>query len=330
MSTTDRTSGPGARSRLRTEAVSLGYGERTVVHAVDLDVPDGQVTVVVGPNACGKSTLLRGLARLVRARSGAVLLDGEVIHRRPTREVARRLALLPQDPVPPDGVTVADLVARGRHPHQGAFSRWGAADRAAVEEAMVLTGVADLAGRVVDELSGGQRQRVWIAMALAQGTDLLLLDEPTTYLDVAHQVEMLDLVAELNARSGTTVVMVLHDLNLAARYADRLVAMKDGVVVAEGTPAEVVTSARVEAVFGLANVVVTDPVVRAFWDHEFAAYPPRFREEAIAPVLNKIGRVLMTPAIRNIIAQPKSTIDLRFMMDDARVLIANLSGPPRI
>ena len=247
-------------TRLRTEAVSLGYGERTVVRGVDLEVPDGRITVVVGPNACGKSTLLRGMARLVRARSGAVLLDGEVIHRRPTREVARVLGLLPQDPVAPDGVTVADLVARGRQPHRGVFSRWSATDRAAVEEAMVLTGTADLAERAVDELSGGQRQRVWIAMALAQGTDLLLLDEPTTYLDVTHQVEMLDLVCELNARAGTTVVMVLHDLNLAARYADRLVAMKDGVVVAEGTPHEVVTAETVRAVFGLDNVVIAAPV----------------------------------------------------------------------
>ncbi|VXB98322.1 ABC transporter ATP-binding protein [Nocardioides sp. AX2bis] len=247
-------------SRLRTEAVSLGYGDRTVVREVTLEVLDGQVTVVVGPNACGKSTLLRGLARLVRARGGSVLLDGEVIHRRPTKEVAKVLGLLPQNPVAPDGVTVADLVGRGRHPHQGIFARWGAEDRAAVEEAMVLTDTAGLADRVVDELSGGQRQRVWIAMALAQGTDLLLLDEPTTYLDVAHQVEMLDLLAELNARSGTTIVMVLHDLNLAARYGHRLVAMRDGVVLAEGTPAEVVTSATVREVFGLDNTVITDPV----------------------------------------------------------------------
>ena len=247
-------------SRLRTEAVSLGYGDRPVVREVDLELADGEITVVVGPNACGKSTLLRGLARLVRASSGTVLLDGEAIHRRPTKEVARVLGLLPQNPVAPDGVSVADLVARGRHPHHGVFTRWSQADADAVREAMVLTDTADLADRVVDELSGGQRQRVWIAMALAQGTDLLLLDEPTTYLDVAHQVEMLDLVAELNARAGTTVVMVLHDLNLAARYADRLVALRDGVVVAEGAPADVVTAGTVESVFGLACTVITDPV----------------------------------------------------------------------
>ncbi len=247
-------------SRLRTERVSLGYGDRTVVREVTVEVPDGRTTVVVGANACGKSTLLRGLARLLRAESGSVLLDGEVIHRRPTKEVARVLGLLPQHPIAPDGVTVADLVARGRHPHQGLLGRPTLEDAAAVREAMELTGTAELAGRVVDELSGGQRQRVWIAMALAQGTDLLLLDEPTTYLDVAHQVEMLDLLAELNARRGTTIVMVLHDLNLAARYADHLVAMKDGAVVAEGVPGAVVTPSRVEEVFDLRCQVIDDPV----------------------------------------------------------------------
>ena len=186
------------------------------------------MTVIVGPNACGKSTLLRGHGPAAAAdRSGAVLLDGEAIHRQPTRQVARTLGLLPQNPIAPEGVTVVDLVGRGRHPHQGAFRRWSREDEDAVAEALELTDTLDLADRVVDELSGGQRQRVWIAMALAQGTDLLLLDEPTTYLDVAHQVEMLDLLADLNRGRGTTVVMVLHDLNLSARYADHLVAMND-------------------------------------------------------------------------------------------------------
>ena len=247
-------------TRLRTEAASLGYGDRPVVHGITVEVPDHEITVVVGPNACGKSALLRGLARLLRATDGSVLLDGEVIHRRPTKEVAKVLGLLPQTPIAPDGVTVADLVGRGRHPHQGLFARWTAEDRDAVAEAMELTGTDQLAERAVDELSGGQRQRVWIAMALAQGTDLLLLDEPTTYLDVAHQVEMLDLLAELNRRRGTTIVMVLHDLNLAARYAGRLIAMKDGVVLAEGAPHEVVTAERVESVFDLRCQVIEDPV----------------------------------------------------------------------
>jgi iron complex transport system ATP-binding protein len=247
-------------SRLVAERVSLGYAVRPVVTDLTLAVPDGRVTVVVGANACGKSTLLRGLARLLRPTSGAVVLDGEAIHARSTRDVARVLGLLPQNPVAPEGVTVADLVGRGRHPHQGAFRRWSRADEEAVARALELTGTVEVADRVVDELSGGQRQRVWIAMALAQGTDLLLLDEPTTYLDVAHQVEMLDLLLDLNRSRGATVVMVLHDLNLSARYADHLVAMKDGRIVAEGPPHEVVTEETVRTVFGLESRVVTDPV----------------------------------------------------------------------
>ncbi|SEB82440.1 iron complex transport system ATP-binding protein [Nocardioides exalbidus] len=247
-------------SRLHTEAVSLGYGDRLVVDQVSVEIPDGKVTVVVGPNACGKSTLLKGLARLVRPQGGAVILDGQEIHKRPTKEVAKVLGLLPQNPIAPDGVVVADLVGRGRHPHQGVFTRWSAEDRAAVEEAMVLTDTAGLADRVVDELSGGQRQRVWIAMALAQGTDLLLLDEPTTFLDVAHQVEMLDLLHDLNVDRGTTVVMVLHDLNLAARYADHLIAVSEGRVYAVGDPSQVLDTTLVQDVFGMQSAVIDDPV----------------------------------------------------------------------
>ncbi|WP_340540174.1 ABC transporter ATP-binding protein [Nocardioides sp. GXZ039] len=247
-------------SRLVAAEVSLGYDDRTVIESLDLAVPDGRVTVLVGANACGKSTLLRGMARLLRPRGGAILLDGDEIHRRPTKEVARTLGLLPQQPVTPEGVTVADLVSRGRQPHQGVFGRFTAADEQAVAEALAVTDTLDLAHRPVDHLSGGQRQRVWLAMALAQGTDLLLLDEPTTYLDLAHQVEMLDLLADLNEASGTTIVMVLHELNLAARYADHLVAMKDGCIVATGTPEEVVTSEIVEAVFGLDSRIIADPV----------------------------------------------------------------------
>ena len=251
---------PGGLSRLTAESLSLGYGERTVVDEVSLAVPDGAITVVVGANACGKSTLLRGLARLLRPTAGRAVLDGRAIHQMPTKEVARILGLLPQTAVAPEGVTVVDLVARGRHPHTGLWKRWSDEDDRAVAEALRLTGTLDLSRRSVDELSGGQRQRVWVAMALAQQTDLLLLDEPTTFLDLAHQVELLDVLADLNSTRGTTIVMVLHELNLAARYADHLVAMKDGQVVAEGPPNEVVTEALVRDVFGLEARVIPDPV----------------------------------------------------------------------
>jgi iron complex transport system ATP-binding protein len=240
--------------------LTLGYDGVTAVDGLSVEVPPGRVTVIVGANACGKSTLLRGLSRLLRPSSGSVLLDGRSIHDRPTREVARLLGLLPQSPVAPEGITVTDLVGRGRYPHQGWFRRWTPEDDEAVAEALSMTSMTDLAGRCVDELSGGQRQRVWIAMALAQQTDLLLLDEPTTFLDVAHQVEVLDVITDLNRTRGTTVVIVLHDLNLAARYADHLVAMRQGTVVASGAPTEVVTEQLVSDVFGMECRVVPDPV----------------------------------------------------------------------
>ena len=251
---------PPTANRLVTRKVTLGYGDRSVVTDLTTDVPDGRITVIVGANACGKSTLLRGMARLLRPISGAVLLDGHAIATLPSKRVARTLGLLPQNPVTPEGVGVVDLVGRGRHPHQGAFRRWSQEDEQAVAEALELTDTLDLADRPVDELSGGQRQRVWIAMALAQQTDLLLLDEPTTYLDVAHQVEVLDLLSDLNQVRGTTIVMVLHDLNLAARYADHLVALCEGRVVAAGPPAEVITERCVREVFGMDCRVVDDPV----------------------------------------------------------------------
>ncbi|MFE9887872.1 ABC transporter ATP-binding protein [Streptomyces scopuliridis] len=247
-------------SRIVARELTLAYEDRTVVHELNLAVPDGQVSVIVGPNACGKSTTLRALGRLLKPRGGSVLLDGTELARIPTRKIAQSIGLLPQSPVAPEAITVADLVSRGRQPHQHWWQQWSDEDERAVTDAMERTDVTALADRSVDELSGGQRQRVWIAMALAQETDLLLLDEPTTFLDIAHQVEVLDLVRRLNHDQGRTVVIVLHDLNQAARYADHLVAMKAGRIVAEGRPGEVVTAELVREVFGLESVVVPDPV----------------------------------------------------------------------
>lgn len=246
--------------RLSVEALRLGYGDRTVVDDLDLAIPPGRVTAIVGANACGKSTLLRSMARLLAPRAGQVVLDGHDLHRLPTRDVARTLGLLPQSPLAPEGIAVGDLVGRGRQPHQRMFARWSAGDDEAVTAALEATGTLDLVDRSVDELSGGQRQRVWIAMALAQQTDLLLLDEPTTYLDVSHQIDVLDLLTDLNRSRGTTIVMVLHDLNLAARYADHLVTLADGRLHAAGEPAEVLTADAVRTVFGLESHVVPDPV----------------------------------------------------------------------
>jgi iron complex transport system ATP-binding protein len=245
---------------LEVDGATIAYGDRVVLDDLDLVVPPGRISIIVGANACGKSTLLRAMARLLAPTSGAVMLDGAPITAMPTKKVATVLGLLPQTPIAPEGIVVADLVGRGRYPHQGLFSRWTAADDAAVAEALEATGSLELAERPVDELSGGQRQRVWISMALAQQTDVLLLDEPTTFLDVSHQVDVLDLVTDLNRARGTTVVIVLHDLNLAARYADHLFAVKDGRIFASGSPREVVTPETVEAVFGMASRVIDDPV----------------------------------------------------------------------
>jgi iron complex transport system ATP-binding protein len=244
---------------LEVEGLRLGYGDRVVIESLDLLVPPGKVTAIVGANACGKSTLLRALTRLLSPQNGRVLLDGKQVHRMPAKQLARTLGLLPQSPIAPEGITVADLVGRGRHPHRPMFSRWSKADDDAVASALNATETADLADRPVDELSGGQRQRVWLAMALAQQTDLLLLDEPTTFLDVSHQIEVLDLLTDLNRTRGTTVVMVLHDLNLAARYADHLVALARGRLHAAGDPASVLTEETVHAVFGLHSRVIADP-----------------------------------------------------------------------
>lgn len=237
-----------------------GYGDRSVLEGVDLELLPGRITAIVGANACGKSTLLRAMSRLLSPSRGHVLLDGKAVHRMPAKQLARTLGLLPQSPIAPEGITVADLIGRGRHPHHGMFSRWSRRDDEAVAAAMEATRTSDLAERPVDELSGGQRQRVWIAMALAQGTDLLLLDEPTTFLDVSHQIEVLDLLTDLNRARGTTIVMVLHDLNLAARYADRLVALAGGRLHVCGEPAHVLTEDTVRAVFGMESRIIADPL----------------------------------------------------------------------
>ncbi|AQP48224.1 iron dicitrate ABC transporter ATP-binding protein [Tessaracoccus aquimaris] len=240
--------------------ITVAYDSRVVISGLDFAVPSGAVTVIVGPNACGKSTLLRSMAGLHRVAAGEVRLDGESIERLGRRTVARTVAVLPQSSTAPDGVRVGELVARGRYPHQGWFGFARSDDDQIVAKALSDTGIADLADRRVEELSGGQRQRVWIAMVLAQDSDIVLLDEPTTYLDVTHQLDLLDLLADLNRERGTTVVMVLHELNLAARYADHLVMMRDGAIVAQGPPAEVVTADAIRDVFGLDSHVIPDPV----------------------------------------------------------------------
>ena len=245
--------------RLAASDITIGYDRRVISRELSVDIPDGSFTVIVGPNACGKSTLLRALSKLITPSAGQVVLDGRSISSYKAREVARVLGLLPQTSLAPDGITVADLVARGRHPHQGFMRQWSPADEAAVVAAMEATGVTELSGRHVDELSGGQRQRVWVAMVLAQQTPLMLLDEPTTFLDIAHQIELMELFTDLNEQ-GTTLVAVLHDLNQAARYATHLIAMKNGSVVAQGAPSDIVTESLVEEVFGLRCVVVPDPV----------------------------------------------------------------------
>ncbi|WP_326725198.1 ABC transporter ATP-binding protein [Streptomyces sp. NBC_00243] len=246
-------------ARLAAKGVTVGYGGRMVIDDLDVAIPPGVITTIIGPNGCGKSTLLRTLSRLLKPAKGTVVLDGDDIVKLKTRDVAKKLGLLPQAPVAPEGLTVSDLVARGRHPHQSWLRQWSSDDAAVVERALAMTGVSDLADRPVDSLSGGQRQRVWISMTLAQGTDLLLLDEPTTYLDLAHAIDVLDLVDDLH-ESGCTVVMVLHDLNLATRYSDNLIVMREGSILAQGHPRDVITAELLHEAFGLRAKVIDDPV----------------------------------------------------------------------
>lgn len=244
---------------LRANELSLAYDSRLIVEGLDLTIEIGTITALVGPNGCGKSTLLRGLARLLKPRGGSVCLNSRSIHTMSTKDLAREMGILPQSPRAPEGLTVFELVAQGRYPHQRFFNQWSTKDEAVTREALAFTSMSDLADRPLDTLSGGQRQRAWIAMTLAQETAILMLDEPTTFLDLAYQVEVLDLLHDLN-RHGRTIVMVLHDLNQACRYAHQIVAMKEGAIVAQGAPHEVITAATVASVFGLAAQVITDPV----------------------------------------------------------------------
>lgn len=246
-------------STLSTEQLTLAYEQVVIINGMTITLPSGVITALVGPNGCGKSTLLRGLARLLAPRGGAAFLDGKAIHRMPTRELARQLGILPQSPVAPEGLTVRELVAQGRYPHQSWLQQWAAEDEAAVLKALDLTGMSELADRPVDALSGGQRQRAWIAMTLAQETEVILLDEPTTFLDLAHQIEILHLLERLNRDEGRTIVMVVHDLNHATRHAQHLIAMRAGALVAAGAPREVVTPALLREVFGVEADVVPDP-----------------------------------------------------------------------
>lgn len=243
--------------RLRAESLSLGYEGRLVIDGLDIEVPHGRITSVIGSNGCGKSTLLKGLGRLLRPRSGWVTLDGVQLDRIPTRSIAQQISVLPQAPIAPPGITVLELAARGRHPRQRWFEQFSRGDEEIVRRALAATDILDLADEAVDELSGGQRQRAWISMILAQQTEILLLDEPTTFLDLAHQVDVLDLVRRLNRELGRTVLMVLHDISLAASYSDWIIAMHDGSVVAEGHPRDVVTAELLWSVFGLRAEIVT-------------------------------------------------------------------------
>ncbi|MEL6681650.1 MAG: ABC transporter ATP-binding protein [Pseudomonadota bacterium] len=250
----------GEPARLRADKLNVGFNRVPVLADLSFDIPDGQTTVIVGPNACGKSTLLRSLARLERVGTGQVILDGKSIHAQASKSVAKQLAILPQTPTAPEGLRVRDLVLRGRTPHQSPLRQWSADDAQAIENALRLTGLIDHADRPLDTLSGGQRQRAWIAMALAQDTGILLLDEPTTYLDLTHQIELLTLVQKLNAETGRTVAMVLHDINLAARFADQIVALKDGKVRYQGSPDDVITAEIMQDIFGLNCTVIRSPI----------------------------------------------------------------------
>ncbi len=252
--------GVNTTHRLKAEHLVAGYEHKTIIQDVSLTIPDSRISVFIGANGCGKSTLLKTMARLIKPTSGQITIDGRALGQIPSKQLARVIGLLPQSPIVPEGISVADLVGRGRYPHQSWFGAWTKKDYEAIEEAMAMMNITEFANLSIDELSGGQRQRVWIAMALAQQTDILFLDEPTTFLDIAYQVEILDLLTDLNRKHGTTIVMVLHDINLSARYADYIFALHSGKLIAEGEPSQVITSTLVKEVFGLDCSVVEDPL----------------------------------------------------------------------
>jgi iron complex transport system ATP-binding protein len=292
---------------LSAENLAVGYDQREIIHDLSVRIPTGKISVIVGANACGKSTLLKTLARLLKPSRGTVLLDGKSIQSIPTRAVALKLGLLPQSPTAPEGITVADLVGRGRYPRQGWIRQWTKGDDEAIADAMLSTDVLEIADRPIDELSGGQRQRVWIAMALAQETDILLLDEPTTFLDLTHQFEVLDLLVDLNKRDERTIVLVLHDLNQACRFGDHLIAMKDGAIVAEGNPSEVITEEVVQDVFGLAVKVIPDPVAGTPMVVPIGRHTTRAAQPANATTAeNPAAKALAASAAANGICRPNA------------------------
>ncbi|MGN7296334.1 ABC transporter ATP-binding protein [Fredinandcohnia aciditolerans] len=245
---------------LQTKNLHSGYDQNLILKDVNLSIPKNKISIIIGSNGCGKSTLLKTMARLLKPSDGDVYLDNKSIYEIPSKKLARTVGLLPQSPIVPEGITVADLVGRGRFPHQSMFSSWSKKDYEAVATALDMMNIAEFSDRHIDELSGGQRQRVWIAMALAQQTDILFLDEPTTYLDITYQVEILDLLKDLNEKYGTTIVMVLHDINLSARYADYLFAVKNGKLIAEGSPNDIITSELIKETFNLDCHIINDPI----------------------------------------------------------------------
>ncbi len=244
---------------INTENLSIAYEEKFIVKGLDMCIPKGKITTIIGPNGCGKSTLLKAVGRILKPKDGIVYLNGEDIHNLTTREIAQKMAILPQSPQAPSGLTVGELVAYGRFPHQKGFGKLKEEDKEIIQWALEVTKILEFETTIVDNLSGGQRQRVWIAMALAQGTDLILLDEPTTYLDLSYQLEVLELLYNLNRKQNKTIVMVLHDLNLASRFADYMVAIRCGKIISHGNPEKVMTPEILKEVFNIDAHIVRDP-----------------------------------------------------------------------